>query len=52
MRTTEITKPPTSKQSRIKTLSVNKQRATYAVQIEREQQKRSKALKTLQVAYS
>ena len=43
IRTTEITKPPTSKQSRIKTLSVNKQRATYAVQIEREQQKRSEA---------
>jgi hypothetical protein len=48
MRITEILKPPTPEQARIKALSANKDRAAHALKTERERQKRAKALKALQ----
>jgi hypothetical protein len=48
MRITEILKPPTPEQARIKALSANKDRAAHALKAERERQKRAKALKALQ----
>ena len=48
MRITEIIKPPTPDQARIKALSANKKRASDALKAERERQKRNKALQTLQ----
>jgi hypothetical protein len=48
MRITEILKPPTPEQARIKALSANKDRAADALKAERERQKRTKALKALQ----
>ena len=51
MRITEIIKPPTPDQARIKALSANKKRASDALKAERERQKRNKALQTLQGSY-
>jgi hypothetical protein len=48
MRITEILKPPTPEQARIKALSANKDRAADALKTERERQKRAKAIKALQ----
>ena len=48
MRITEILKPPTPEQARIRALSANKDRAARALKTERERQKRAKALKALQ----
>ncbi len=51
MRITEITKPPTPDQVRIKALSANKQRAADALKAERERQKRAKGLEMLRGTY-
>jgi len=48
MRITEILKPPTPDQARIRALSANKDRAARALKTERERQKRAKAIKALQ----
>ena len=51
MRITEIIKPPTPDQARIKALSVNKKRASDALKAERERQKRAKGLEMLRSTY-
>jgi hypothetical protein len=52
MRITEILKPSTPEQARIKALSANKDRAADALKAERERQKRAKALKALKALQS
>jgi len=51
MRITEIIKPPTADQARIKALSAAKKRAADALKAERERQKRAKGLEMLRGTY-
>ena len=51
MRITEIIKPPTADQARIKALSAAKKRAADALKAERERQKRAKGLEMLRSTY-
>jgi len=51
MRISEIIKPPTADQARIKALSAAQKRAADALKAERERQKRAKGLEMLRSTY-